>query len=213
MFENNQLRHRCIVAQAFASLPGRSVAGTILGGKEVMKKALYDLAAIEGVKEFMISRDHTIATAESVTSGHIQAALSLAAEASRFFQGGMTAYNLSQKTRHLHVDPLHAMTCNSVSPAVADEMALNALTLFSSDWALSITGYASPVPELGVKDLFAFYAIAFQQEVVCRGKVDSEDHGPLHVQVFFANHVIREFNRYLLQCGMAADRDGDSVSR
>lgn len=189
------------------------VAGTILGGNGVMKEPLYDPEAIEIIKQFMISRDHTIATAESVTSGHIQAALSLAAEASRFFQGGITAYNLGQKTRHLHVDPLHAMTCNSVSPTIADQLALNALSLFSSEWAVSITGYASPVPELGVKDLFAFYAIAFQKEIVCRGKVDSEDHGPLHVQVFFANHVLREFSRYLLQHPMAVDRDADSVTR
>lgn len=156
----------------------------------------------------MISRSHTFASAESVTSGHIQAAISLAIEASRFFQGGITTYNLGQKARHLHVDPIHAMTCNSVSPTTADEMALNALTLFVCDWAVSITGYASPVPELGIKDLFAFYSVAFRKEIVWRGKVESHDNDALQVQVFFANHVLEEFSHYLLNYPMTRESIG-----
>jgi nicotinamide-nucleotide amidase len=124
--------------------------------------------------------------------------MSLAIEASRFFQGGITAYNLGQKSRHLRVDPIHAMACNSVSPTTADQMALNALTLFSSDWAVSTTGYASPIPELGINDLFAFYSIAFRKEIVWRGKVEGYDNNPLEVQVFFANHVLKEFSHYLV---------------
>lgn len=132
-----------------------------------------------------------------MTSGHIQAAFSLATEASQFFQGGITAYNLGQKARHLHVNPIHATACNSVSEVIADEMAVNCLTLFSSDWSIGITGYASPLPEMGIKELFAFYTIAFHRTVIQRGKVESNDDGPLNVQIFYVNRVLTEFRHCL----------------
>jgi len=145
----------------------------------------------------MVSHNHTFSVAESVTSGHIQAAFSLAKEASQFFQGGITAYNLGQKARHLHVNPIHATACNSVSEVIADEMAVNCLTLFSSDWSIGITGYASPLPEMGIKELFAFYTIAFHRTVIQRGKVESNDDGPLNVQIFYANRVLTELRHCL----------------
>lgn len=158
---------------------------------------MYNTEVIESIKTQIVSRNQTLAVAESVTSGHIQAALSLASEASKFFQGGMTAYNLGQKARHLHVNPIHATSCNSVSEVIADEMALNALKLFSSDWSIGITGYASPLPEMGIKTLYAFYAIAYRSQVVRRGEIGSGEGGPLHVQIFYANHVLCELDKSL----------------
>lgn len=162
---------------------------------------MYNTNVIESIREKIISRNQTLCVAESVTSGHLQAAVSLATEASKFFQGGMTAYNLGQKARHLHVNPIHATTCNSVSEVIADEMALNALKLFSSDWSVGITGYAAPLPEMGIRDLFAFYAIAFRSQVVHRGKIESEDRGALQVQMHYANHVLAALNACLQQAG------------
>ena len=158
---------------------------------------MYDTQVIAGIKDYMISHRQTLAIAESVTSGHLQAAISLASDASKFFHGGITTYNLGQKARHLHINPIHATACNSVSEQIADEMALNALSLFSSDWSVGITGYASPLPDLGIHSLFAFYAIAFRREIVRRGKVESEAKGPYEVQVYFANHVLGELNRHV----------------
>mgnify|MGYP000085351142 CR=1 FL=1 len=158
---------------------------------------MYNTDVIENIRGQIVLRGQTLSVAESVTSGHIQAALSLATEASRFFQGGLTAYNLGQKARHLYVNPIHAISCNSVSEVIADEMALNALRLFSSDWSIGITGYASPLPELGIKKLYAFYAIAFRSSVVRRGEIESGEGAALQVQVFYTNHVLGELDRSL----------------
>jgi nicotinamide-nucleotide amidase len=160
---------------------------------------MYNTDVISAIKDYMTSHHHTLAVAESVTSGHLQAALSLATDASKFFHGGITAYNLGQKARHLHINPIHATSCNSVSETIADEMALNAVALFSSDWAIGITGYASPLPEFGINDIFAFYAIAFRKEIVLQGKVKSEHKDPYTVQVTFANHVLKELHQHLLK--------------
>jgi nicotinamide-nucleotide amidase len=158
---------------------------------------MYPFDELAEIKDLMISRGQTLAVAESVTSGHLQAALSLPTDASKFFQGGITAYNLGQKCRHLHVNPIHATTCNSVSQTIADEMALNCLSLFSSDWSIGITGYASPFPEFGIRDIFAFYAFGFRKEIVHRGRVENEDLGLLEVQIRFAAHVLQEFRRHV----------------
>lgn len=155
----------------------------------------------------MVSNNHTLAVAESVTSGHLQAAISLADEASRFYQGGMTAYNLGQKSRHLHVNPIHAGSCNCVSQTVADEMARHAVTLFSCDWSIAITGYASPLPEMGIGDLFAYFAICFRGKIVHRAKVESENLGTLQVQVHFTNEVLRTFLESVLLKGVGITKE------
>ena len=46
----------------------------------------------------------TLAVAESLTCGHLQAAIGAISGASEFFRGGLTAYTLAQKVRHLGVD-------------------------------------------------------------------------------------------------------------
>lgn len=153
---------------------------------------MYDVEKISAIKNFMVEHGHTMAVAESVTAGHIQAALSLAENASRFFQGGITAYNLGQKSRHLKVDPIHAASCNCVSEKIAEDMAIHALSLFSSDWSVGITGYATPVPEQGIEDLFAFYAIAFRNKIVKKQKIHSSLTGTMEVQVYFTAIVLQE---------------------
>lgn len=170
---------------------------------------MYATQVIEDIRERLIAADHSLSVAESVTSGHLQAAISLATDASKFFHGGITVYNLGQKARHLHVNPIHAMSCNSVSQMVADEMALNAVRLFSSDWAIAVTGYGSPLPEMGIKSPFAFFAIAMRTEVVYRGRLDSGDDGLLKVQVHFTNAILQTFRDHLSGTGTLSSRPDD----
>jgi nicotinamide-nucleotide amidase len=165
---------------------------------------MYPIEEIDQIKNYMLERQQTVAVAESVTSGHLQAALSLATQASLFFQGGITTYNLGQKARHLHINPVHAASCNCVSVTVAREMAIRVCSLFSSDWSLAITGYAAPVPELNINKLFAFYAFAFRNTVVAEGKLESEDKGTGRVQASYAAEVLKKFSGHLMQSTIQA---------
>lgn len=153
---------------------------------------MYDNRVIDQIKNVLINRGETIAVAESLTSGHLQVALASAENASKFFQGGITAYNLGQKARHLNIEPIHAESCNCVSEQVALQMALNAATLFTSDWAIGITGYAAPLPECSVDQPFAYYAICFQNNVLRITKIDSDKGDPMQVQIFFVNQVLKD---------------------
>jgi nicotinamide-nucleotide amidase len=158
---------------------------------------MYNRNHISKIKELLLKRNETVAFAESVTSGHLQAAMSLAEGASQFFQGGITTYNITQKTKLLHVNALHALQCNCVSEQVSQEMALQALTLFSSTWAVGITGYAAPVPELGIHELFAFYSIATGNTILKTGMVRSNQKDVLEVQLYYTDEVLKEFSESL----------------
>ncbi len=138
----------------------------------------------------MQERHYTLAVAESVTSGHLQAAMSSAEDASIFYQGGITTYNIHQKYVHLHIDPTHAISCNCVSAQVAEEMAENVCRLFGSDWGIAITGYASPVPADPAMPLYALASIAFKGRVVKTDVLIAEATDPMEVQVEYVNKVL-----------------------
>jgi nicotinamide-nucleotide amidase len=145
-------------------------------------------------------KGQSLAIAESVTSGLVQAACSQAKDASHFFQGGITAYNLGQKSRHLLVDPLHAQQCNCVSEQVAESMACQVSVLFSSHWGLGITGYAATMPEQGVDELFAYYAVYQNGEKKDGGRIDGGKEEGLKAQLHYV-HTLLERLEACLQKG------------
>jgi len=173
---------------------------------------MYDGQVINSIKELLLKRRQTIAVAESVTAGHLQVALASAENASQFFQGGITAYNLGQKSRHLKIEPIHAEGCNCVSDKVAIDMANEITRLFSCDWGIAITGYAAPVPEHAVDELFAYYAISFQQKLLVVKKIKAEKNDPMKVQVFYVNNIITDFHRLLEHQSSFSDSDLNSIS-
>ena len=169
----------------------------------------YNDEIIEKIKTLMLSEKFTLSVAESVTSGHLQAAFSSAKDASKFFQGGITAYNAGQKCRHLNIEPIAALEDNCVSEKVSCEMAAQVNQLFISDFGIAITGYAARMPEQGINDLFAFFAIAQKQEILLCKKITTNKQEGVEAQIDFTNQVIIKFqellsdkkNRSILRCG------------
>lgn len=145
------------------------------------------------IKDLLIARGHSVSVAESVTSGGIQEAFSLANEATKFYQGGITAYNLGQKAKHLRVDPIEAEANNCVSETIAVVMAKNVSRMFSSDWGLAITGYDSPLPEAGVTRLHACYAISYKQKKIKKGTFYAEKLPQTNVRCYYINSLMEAF--------------------
>ena len=81
---------------------------------------LYDENIINNIKDLLAKEKLTLSVAESVTAGHLQAAFSSATLASDFFQGGITAYNAGQKTKHLNIEPIAALEDDCVTEKVGD---------------------------------------------------------------------------------------------
>ncbi|HTS15814.1 MAG TPA: CinA family protein [Candidatus Sulfotelmatobacter sp.] len=101
----------------------------------------------------------TLAVAESLTAGHVQAQVAAVSGASNYFLGGVTAYALDAKVKLLGVNRAHARQVDCVSQRVAVEMAQGACALFGADLAVATTGYAEPNPAAGVKEPAAWWAI------------------------------------------------------
>jgi len=157
---------------------------------------LFDEDMLQQIGERLLKKEETFACAESVTSGLVQCAMSLIKDASKFFQGGVTAYNVGQKSRHLLVEPIHAISCNSISDKVAEDMAKSVCNMFSSHWGTGITGYATASEESGNK-LFAHYAIAYKGEIVAGDKLTIEKGEPFEVQLFYANQLLKHLHELL----------------
>src|SRR5208282_4079614 len=128
----------------------------------------------------------TVAVAESVTCGRLQARIGAISGASGFFLGGVTAYSLDQKALHLGVDRTEAGAENSVSAGVAEQMARGACTLFGADIGASTTGYAEPSAEWKVSVPFAWWGLARRTPgggfAVRSGRVDCPGLSRLGVQ-------------------------------
>jgi nicotinamide mononucleotide (NMN) deamidase PncC len=73
-------------------------------------------------------------------------------------------------------------------------MAKNVAELFQSDWGIAITGYASPVPEKNIHDLFACYAIYYRGEEMVRRTVYVENNTPQQVKLTYTNVVLNCFS-------------------
>jgi PncC family amidohydrolase len=151
---------------------------------------MYPNPTIAAIKDFLLTHRCTIAVAESVTSGHLQAALSQAENARQFFQGGLTAYNLGQKVRHLGVEPIHALDCDCVSEIVSRQMAFGVARLYTADYGVSITGYATKVPEKNILVPFAYYTICRDQQELVTNRLHLMDDDAMKVQLYYTQKVL-----------------------
>lgn len=131
----------------------------------------------------------TLSLAESLTCGRLQATVGAISGASEFFVGGITAYTLEQKVRHLGVDRAVAEPVDCVSEEVARQMALGACRLFGSDAAAATTGYAEPAPAFGVRTPFAWWAVVIRQTVVS-GRLEVSGKSRVDVQRTVAEAVL-----------------------
>ena len=159
---------------------------------------MFDKDMINRIADGLKKNNQTIAVAESVTAGLLQAALASATDASAFFQGGITAYNIGQKCRHLLVEPVHAIECDCVSEKVSNDMSVQVCSLFSSDYGIGITGYAACVPEKNINELFAYFAIACKGKAILSERISTDKDEGLPAQLFYVEETLRKLKEYLI---------------
>ncbi len=143
----------------------------------------------------------TLAVAESLTGGQVQARITAVSGASEYFLGGVTAYTLEQKVKLLGVNRAHARSVDGVSQRVAVEMAAGAVNLFGADLAIATTGYAEAAPKRKVRTPHAWWAICHRHRsgvaVVLSGLVEVPGADRVTVQERVAETVLQELVKYL----------------
>lgn len=96
------------------------------------------------VHYLLSSNNLTVSCAESCTGGAISRALVSYSGASNFFKGGVVAYSSDVKKNLLGVSERTIKSFGVVSVEVASEMALGALDLFKTNYAVATTGFVDP---------------------------------------------------------------------
>jgi nicotinamide-nucleotide amidase len=99
---------------------------------------------IEALAAQCISRGLQCAVAESCTGGLLGAYVTRLPGASRWFAGGLVAYDNRVKTQLLGIQPELLLAHGAVSEQVARRMAQSARELLQVHAAVSITGIAGP---------------------------------------------------------------------
>ncbi|WP_109525723.1 MULTISPECIES: CinA family protein [Nocardia] len=97
----------------------------------------------------------TIAVAESLTAGHLAAALGAAPDAAGWFRGGVVAYSRHVKHRVLGV-PEGPVVCETSAAA----MAVGVAALMEADLAVAVTGAGGPDPQDGHPPGSVWFAVA-----------------------------------------------------
>ena len=96
------------------------------------------------LSELMLSKQYTIALAESCTGGSLSSSLTLIAGASSYFNCGFITYSNESKVNMLGVDPKTIELFGAVSEKVAFEMAFGAGEKSNSNLSIAVTGIAGP---------------------------------------------------------------------
>lgn len=100
------------------------------------------LASVCG--KLLVSTGTTLSVAESCTGGLVGAAITAVPGASRYFAGGVLAYDNALKTQLLAVEEEILIAHGAVSEPAVRQMAEGVRRLTSSDWGLALTGISGP---------------------------------------------------------------------
>ena len=98
----------------------------------------------EVVAKLCVSKNLTLATAESCTGGKIAEHITALPGASAYFKGSVVSYATETKIEVLKVDRELIEKHSVVSKEVAEAMAANARILLKTDFAVATTGNAGP---------------------------------------------------------------------
>jgi nicotinamide-nucleotide amidase len=176
-----------------AALPRQRARGSV---------ARMNIAWAEQLKKLLAKKPRlTVAAAESLTAGRVQALIASVSGASDYFLGGVTAYSLDEKVKLLGVNRAHAKKCHCVSQQVAVEMAVGACQLFGADLGVATTGYAEPSRAEGIKVPMAWWALAHVKRggkiAVISGTVELPGANRLEAQERVADSVVGMLVAYL----------------
>ena len=103
-----------------------------------------DIPLEEVLGKLLLSKNKTIATAESCTGGYIASLITSIAGASNYFKGSVISYDNDIKKRILNVDNETLQTVGAVSEETVIQMAEHVASIMQTDYAISVSGIMGP---------------------------------------------------------------------
>lgn len=117
------------------------------------------------IGNFLKKEQKTLATAESCTGGLIASLITDVSGSSSYFKGGVVSYTNEIKNKILGVKKETLEKYSAISKETAWEMAEGVQKLMQTDYAISVTGNAGPLPSEGKEVGLVYFGIAIKNEI------------------------------------------------
>ncbi len=141
-----------------------------IGGLDYYGRDHETLASVVG--QLLLATGETLSVAESCTGGGLGQMLTDVAGSSKYFLGGVIAYDNQVKISLLGVNQSDLAQLGAVSHEIAREMAIGVRSRLSTTWGLSITGIAGPDGGIEAKPVGLVYIGLARSN----GEVESFEH-------------------------------------
>lgn len=123
----------------------------------------------EIVADLFISNCLTLGLAESCSGGLLSDLITDIPGCSKFYKGGLVAYNRDIKENVLGVKGKTLDQAGEVSALTAEEMAKRARKLFKADYGIGLTGLAGPEGDSREKPVgLVFIALNVKDQIICK---------------------------------------------
>ena len=127
------------------------------------------MLAVKQLQELCLSHNFSISVAESCTSGSVSSAITSISGSSKYFKGGIIAYQNEIKINILGVSEDLISEKSEVSVEVVESMAYNSLLHFNSDFSVATSGYAGPIGGSDINPVgTVFIAVANQSNTIVK---------------------------------------------
>lgn len=128
------------------------------------------------ISEIFWREGYTLATAESCTAGNVAAIITAIPGSSRFYKGGIVAYDNKVKQDLLHVSAETLEKFGAVSEETVVEMVKGAIQILGVDYAMATSGIAGLAGGTPEKPVGTIWIAAGNGEKVITAKL-TEDEG------------------------------------
>ncbi|MEJ8738868.1 MULTISPECIES: CinA family protein [unclassified Phocaeicola] len=128
------------------------------------------------ISEIFWREGYTLATAESCTAGNVAAIITAIPGSSRFYKGGVIAYDNKVKQDLLHVDAETLEKYGAVSEETVVEMVKGVMQTLDVDYAMATSGIAGPAGGTPEKPVGTIWIAAGSNKKVITAKL-TEDEG------------------------------------
>jgi nicotinamide-nucleotide amidase len=115
--------------------------------RPILQEAIFsenDEMLQEVIGRMLKSSNKSLSTAESCTGGTLASTIVSTPGASRYFKGGVVAYDDEVKKSLLKVNPCYLFTDGAVSQKVVEQMAEGVRELLKTDFSIATSGIAGP---------------------------------------------------------------------
>ena len=127
------------------------------------------MSAIKQLQELCLLHDISIAVAESCTAGLVASNITSITGSSKYFRGGIIAYQNEIKIKILGVSKEIIAKETEVNAEVVKQMASHVLLHFGADFSIATSGYAGPSGGTIINPVgTVFIAVANQSNIVVK---------------------------------------------